>query len=416
MRRSPHLSELQYGDALAELGRKLLTTYQTIALLLLNSFLLFVLINVILLAFFSINHPVPDDPITAKYGSSAVRQVYPGVEPSEVVQLLKETWSRGYAYEAYTQFKEGPFVGQYVNVSEQGFRLSKEQGPWPPDSAYLNVFVFGGSTTFGYGVADDQTIPSWLQHYLSEKLRRPVRVYNFGRGWYYSTQERILYQQLVTSGFVPHIAVFIDGMNDFYYYGDEPVFTKQLRAVIRGDKPKESSEWVYISDLPIARFARGLRRRIGRLTSSIDVDRLTTLDPATLFPEDYNDRPLLEAVINRYLRNKNMIEAISARFNVESVFVWQPVPTYGYDFRSYPFREGGFEKHTYTRFGYQLMARQKERLGNNFLWCADMHDGIEPPLYVDKLHYSPVLSRLFAERIAALMVERGLVSPIQAKG
>ena len=36
-------------------------------------------------------------------------------------------------------------------------------------------------------------------------------VYNFGCGRYYSTQERVLFEQLVSSGAVPDLAVFLDG-------------------------------------------------------------------------------------------------------------------------------------------------------------------------------------------------------------
>jgi hypothetical protein len=394
--------------------------YRNSALLLLNTLVLFVFLNVVLLVFFWIRDSVKPDPVTGKYGDSSVRRMYGQADQSEKEQLLQEMWSRPYVYEAYTQFKERPFVGQYVNVAEAGFRLSKEQGPWPPLSTNLNVFVFGGSTTFGYGVADDQTIASWLQQFLAGRLRRSVHVYNFGRSYYYSTQERILYERLLTSGFVPDVAIFIDGLNDFYYYNDEPLFTEQLQAFIRGDRPKDSSEWAYISKLPMVRLARGLRKKLsGLFITSKDDDRSATIDTGAVFPQHYDDRPLLDAVIDRYLRNKKIIEAVSAVFAVEPVFVWQPVPTYGYDFRNYPFSEGGFGRHTYSRYGYQLMAKRfdvspnnGEAFGNNFLWCADIQEGIEAPLYVDKVHYSPMFSRLLAERITVLMVEKGLITNI----
>ena len=131
------------------------------------------------------------------------------------MHLLKETWSRPFMYEPFTQFKERPYRGNYVNIDNNGFRYTKNQGPWPPQSQNINIFLFGGSTTFGYGVSDNQTIASYLQQYLNEKLGRNVRVYNFGRGFYYLSQERVLYEQLLTSGFVPDIAIFIDGLNDF---------------------------------------------------------------------------------------------------------------------------------------------------------------------------------------------------------
>jgi hypothetical protein len=398
---------------ITELRRKFLNTYRNIVLLLFNTLAVLILFNILLLVFFWISDKKTADPVTAKYGGSSVQQVYGLSDPSEVKQLLKETWSRPYVYEAYTQFKERPFAGQYVNVTEQGFRLSKEQGPWPPQPAHLNVFVFGGSTTFGYGVADDQTTASSLQDSLARILRRSVRVYNFGRGYYYSTQERILYERLLTSGFVPDVAVFIDGLNDFYHYNDEPLFTERLQAFIGGDTTVNLLERTYISKLPIVRFARGL----GQFMISRDDDRSATVDTAALSPQRYDDRPLLEAVIDRYVRNKKMIEAVSAVFSVEPIFVWQPVPTYSFDFRNYSFAQGGFGRHTYSKYGYQLMAQRfaREALGNNFLWCADIQEGIEAPLYVDMVHYSPMLSRLLAERITVLMVERRLLSNDRAQ-
>jgi hypothetical protein len=39
-------------------------------------------------------------------------------------------------------------------------------------------------------------------------------------------------------------------------------------------------------------------------------------------------------------------------------------------------------------------------LGENFLWCADIQEGVEDLLYVDQMHYAPNLSRLLARCIA----------------
>ncbi len=122
-------------------------------------------------------------------------------------------------YEWPTQFKEAPFHGRYVNVDPSGFRASTPQGPWPPDPANFNIFLFGGSTTFGYGLSDDETLSSAIQHLLSRTSARPVFAYNFGRGSYFSTQELMLYYRLLASGSVPQVVVFVDGLNDFEQLG-----------------------------------------------------------------------------------------------------------------------------------------------------------------------------------------------------
>ena len=43
------------------------------------------------------------------------------------------------------------------------------------------MFFFGGSTGFGYGVPDDETVPSHLQQLLPKASGRTPRVYNFAR-------------------------------------------------------------------------------------------------------------------------------------------------------------------------------------------------------------------------------------------
>ncbi|GAG17525.1 unnamed protein product, partial [marine sediment metagenome] len=140
------------------------------------------------------------NPVQETYDSVDWAVVYPDLEPDQIERLLAETWTRPHAYEPLTQFTERPYRGEYVNITEMGYRLGRDQGPWPPEDRPYNIFVFGGSTTFGYGVADDQTIASHLQRRLGERTTREVRVYNFGRGMYRSSQERVLFEQLLVSG------------------------------------------------------------------------------------------------------------------------------------------------------------------------------------------------------------------------
>ena len=191
---------------------------------------------------------------------------------SEIDNLLKETWSRTYVYEPFTQFKERPYKGHYVNVDKNGFRYTKNQGPWPPQSKSINVFLFGGSTTFGYGVSDNQTIASYLQEYLTEKLGSDVRVYNFGRGYYYLTQERLLYEQLLKSGFIPDLAIFIDGINDFAFNNNEPFFTDRLRQLFATGTVEMSIK--FISMTPLGQAAGIVRDKIASLFPKKEIKQL----------------------------------------------------------------------------------------------------------------------------------------------
>src|SRR5262249_23760855 len=159
--------------------------YKGSALILLNVLVLYVLLNVFLAVSFRIHDAWKErsdphaglDPVTINYGPEVLDRVYPGWDRRERTQMLAENWNRRFVHEDYTHFRERPFSGKYVHVSEAGYRHSKNQGPWPPSDENLNIFCFGGSTMFGYGLPDDQTVASCLQESLAAQAKRRVCVY-----------------------------------------------------------------------------------------------------------------------------------------------------------------------------------------------------------------------------------------------
>lgn len=218
------------------LSKKVGAVYRHVAIFLFSALLVFVVANLSIYGYQKINEYLSplSNPISEKYPVQLER-VYPGWKENDIKALLHESWNIPLVYEPFTEFREKKVSGKYVNVSPQGFRIGKDQGSWPPSAENFNVFVFGGSTTFGYGLPDDQTIPSFLQDALQQKMpSQKVRVYNFGRGNYYSTHERILFEQLILSGFVPNLAVFIDGMNENLNIDPGSVFSSEIAGFMEG--------------------------------------------------------------------------------------------------------------------------------------------------------------------------------------
>jgi hypothetical protein len=385
--------------------------YRTAALIWLDACLLFVLLNVIALgvesaseAWYRVVPASRPDPVTEKYGFSQVVQNYPGMNRTALRELLRETWSRPMAFEPFTQFKERTATGRYVNVSPHGFRLTKDQGPWPPSSDAVNVFLFGGSTVFNYGLPDEQTMASFLQGVLNEAgSARPVRVYNFGRGQYYSSQERVLFEKLLSEGFVPAVAVFLDGLNEFHATTDEPYLTERLslafEEMVQG-KPQN------LGRLALDGFERlPVSRALGAGRAAVDQ---VGMDPKERpREEDYDDDRVLSRVITRYRVNKRMIESVARAFGVRPVFVWQAVPMFAYD--ADWARNGKFGSHTYSKFGYPRMAElaRQRVLGNSFVWCAEVHREVPEPAYVDAVHYSAEMSKAMARCMADAITTGG---------
>lgn len=394
------------------LFEKITICYTNIALLVLNTLLVFVLLNVLCwcvlkvqAALWTFRH---GNVVFATYKGVDFQQLYPGMTNTQITQLLEETWSRPLVFEPFTQFKERPFHGTYINVHAAGYRLSWGQATWPPNKDYFNIFVFGGSTIFGYGLSDNETIPSQLQMILRNKTGRKVCVYNFARGHYYSTQERILFENLLQSDYIPDAALFIDGLNDFYYYDNAPEGSDRLSAFI--DESNQGSP--------------GARKMIGELLEGLSISKLGKMLTNKLTPRSQplpdgfgfskDDEERVDRVIARYLNNKKMIENAAGPQGTRVLFAWHPVPTYSYDLTYHQFVQRGFGQHMLSRLGYQRMYANILASGNptefsNLVWLGDMQKDLKAPLYVDLVHYTAHMSQMIAQVLADEFLRRDFI-------
>ena len=198
-------------------------------------------------------------PWQRRASEASLAAAYPDLDPAQRQALLDEVASHYFVYEDYVSFREHRCGGKYLNVREAGFREAKNQGPWPPDPHNLNVFAFGGSTMFGWGLPDWQTIPSFLQEELSLYSRKPVCLYNFGTSNYYSTQERICLEQLLSKGLKPDIAIFLDGLNDFWMPQDNKDSWFRYETDNAFARSRKLTVSYLLSKLPLARAARKVR-------------------------------------------------------------------------------------------------------------------------------------------------------------
>jgi len=373
--------------------------YKIFCVILINAVIIFIIINAFI-SYYEKRVAQPEKqepsrgsvPFKFKEYSSELAPVYPGWTPEDANKLIYETRHVTLGYDPFTQFKERPFVGKYVNVDPRGFRPIKNQGPWFPLRPAKNIFVFGGSTTFGYGVADWETIASVLQEVLTaNNPKQPINVYNLGRCSYISSQELILIEKLIQSGVVPDVAIFIDGLNDFAHCNGVPGFTKQLtRFMEEGDVP----EWRRtLENLPVMRMIQKKSRS------------------STEDPQNYSEA-IVSDVIKRYKTNKKLVESICGEFAIKPLFVWQPTAVYQYD-QDYnifgKFDYDGFLP--YVRVGYEAVAQHYKagEFGDKFLWLADMQENLKEPLYVDAVHYSAKMSKLIADQISIALSEKNIL-------
>jgi hypothetical protein len=369
---------------------RLYRAYTSGALMLVNALVLFLFLNLAAHIALSMHESLSkDSPVSEKYGVESLQQVYAGYDSDDVQELLHETWTRPYVYEPFTQFRESNYEGKYVNVDNNGFRNSKDQAAWPPPQEDINIFLFGGSTTFGYGVEDSQTIASHLQKNMRDRINGKVNVYNFGRGFYFSSQERILFESLLSSGYTPDLAIFIDGLNDFYHFDGNPLYTARLSRYVSG----EAKKITLASKLPLIRLLNAI------MESESDSNKVLVSESGNI---NYDDSHILKSVINRYLENKRIIKAVAADFDIKLLFVWQPVPTYNYDDSNHLFAGPDYQRHLFSRYGYPMMKNyiNKAAYDDELLWAADLQKDIKKPLYVDQVHYTGEFSEEIANFIS----------------
>lgn len=340
---------------------------------------------------------VPDNPWVQR------AKAYPDMSPDDVYRLHMETWERQlYEYEPLAQFKERAFSGSFVNVSEHGFRKNGHEQPWPPDKDAYTIFVFGGSTTFSYGLPDAQAVPVRIEAALQTRGLEKADVYNFGRAYFFSTHELLQFQALLMDGIVPDAAIFVDGVNDFYYHRveDKYLWTQRLHDGIEAQDPS-TVELVgrVVQRLPAYEFGAFLVRHL----SGPKADDKEALAEKSIERIVEGARPEnLTRVLERYRDNKRLIETLADHYGVKVAFVWQPSPLYGYDLAHHLFADRIIDNHKVAGNGYEVARQWRDQgaFGPRFVWCADIQEGVAKPLYVDAMHYSAEMADMLAQCVA----------------
>lgn len=184
-------------------------------------------------------------------------------EQHEARQFLRDhyqTPGRGEPIAGTSAWRYAPFKSDFLSVNGLGFR-----GSMPPRRKIdeFRVVVFGGSSVYGWLVADDQTLPACLEDEIRLHLGdRPVTVINLGVEGYRFQQELEL-AELMWPVLDADLFLFVHGANDV---------TTTLRHGWTVDEP-----WEATSVMPplVANFDRP--GTLGRLRSLLKYSRTATI-------------------------------------------------------------------------------------------------------------------------------------------
>ena len=293
--------------------------------------------------------------------------------------MLREIYAeRPLIFQPHTHDREAPFAGKYVNVSAEGFRKVKHQRPFPPPANQKAVFLFGGSTQFGYGVRDDQTVSSNLQDLLDRDFPGEFAVYNFGTGFDYTAQYRIRLENLLRKNLVPFAAITLHGLNEQGFFcgtGNHPY------AAL---KPIERSRYLFESNLTVLAKQRrhwDIKGLLGRSDDPLfGVEPFSPMEPCPISDLMY--------------RAEKIIAAYGKRYGFKTLSVFQPTPVVD------THRRNGDRKKLeafLSAFAPYIKA-STEQHGIGFLSLLDL-EGPREMNYVDQIHYSAPMNQAIAGAI-----------------
>lgn len=303
---------------------------------------------------------------------------------------------RMYVYQPWVGFSERVYHSHFMNIDD-GEPLPIRRTVEPvTTSARKTVWLFGGSTQFGWGVPDDQTIASQLSEILREKGIEN-EVVNYGHTEFYSTQEAALFATLLRHGHRCDFAVFLDGLNDSRISASDvpPMsiatslgFLEQEDAAVA-----LNSKYFIITPLfPPVRVADGLLRRLSFSSQKVRREAAAPSN-ATFDPVDI------------YRFNISIIQRLADDAGIHVLFYWQPT--------SFDYMDGA-EARRKTLDGSEDLpnlnrAVRKQIRDKNFRFIADMfrHESYTD-IYVDLAHYGDKGNGMIAHTIATQLEGNGV--------
>lgn len=298
----------------------------------------------------------------------------------------------------YSYMETAPFQGRHINVGPDGLRRTWNRAEGKDDA---RIYMFGGSTIWGFGARDEGTVPSALSRLLAEAGHN-VQVRNFGQNSHVSTQEVIVLLRALETEPAPDIVIFYDGANDT---GSSLVtgFAGQSYAEI--DRGRE---------FQILKRPRDLFFALLGSTGFVRLNKFT--EPPRPFPappDPERTDQLAREVVQRYAANVRLVQEVGRIVGFQPIFYWQPtVQDKGH--RS-PFEENLLVRDKavdfFNRVHRILVAHETLAHNESFHDLTKLFAEEREPCYIDRVHLSEeanrkVASRMLVDVVPALRARR----------
>ena len=276
----------------------------------------------------------------------------------------------------------------YFNVGKNGGRSNGPNSVVSTDG--YQVHCYGGSTTVGQNVADNQTISAFLESQLRKKLN--VNVFNFGAGNHTSLHSSLRLLDHVLSGNIPDLAIFLNGFNDCSYSaGGADGILQFLDLVLEASQDSKT--------------------RATKLEDFVDLIPQGSSTVNSIKTTGYEtDEQLANDVRTSYATSVSVQKFVSKYFGVKILRFIEPTCFLNCRPEQFllPRIGSGNIRLELVRRLYDLIGNHgcKKVFGNeDFISLVDIgQERLPHPLYVDEAHFSPSFNEYIAQEISSHVV------------
>ena len=314
-------------------------------------------------------------------------------------QFYIDNRNKKFSYFDFVTYKPNEFKSETINIDVDGFRFT--HGSLSND--IHDVWMFGGSTMYGFGVNDDTTIASEFAKITNLKVR------NYGvEGWVVRQELNQLIHEYAKLSEDEKLkkrnVIFYDGANDGLAHCRQEMMSdistdRQIQineAVSKYGlrKTKSSLEFDYLYN-PALEITEKFKSKLGiNDNKNYEKDEWFICDS----DEDRANQIAL-SVAKDWLYAQKIVEANGDSFSA----VLQPHAAFTKTNLDYLYEIGDFQKLNQERIRnyqvmYPLFRKYALQLGVNFIDLTNVLDGYEK-LYIDHAHLVPDGNNLVARAI-----------------
>ncbi|MGE0862275.1 MAG: hypothetical protein AB7P34_00120 [Vicinamibacterales bacterium] len=319
--------------------------------------------------------------------SEAVQRNYAHMTAADRSELLATMRRLQFRYEPVIGIQQQQITSRFVNVNAHGIRSN---GHAAESIASLDgsIWFLGGSTSFGYGIADSETIPAQLERLIGQP------VVNLGVPTFSTIQENLLLNHYLRIGYRPSRVLFLDGINEAC---NTFPYRRELSNLF--DRAQRGYDWDIGGPVLMAYF-RAVRKVQKLAGTWVDEGDLQSVACAT----DGKQYPFAE-IHARLLAER---DAICRVYDVDCRTLVQPFAgVHGRtDELPQSFLEGDGKDVRKVFFHLEPSWRAA-----GAIFITDAFDGYDRHPFIDEIHYSADASGLIAKMIAKRLGLGGAVTP-----